>query len=140
MEDYKAIIKNRLKRVNISKLNGKTDSTEIGDEFNKFFCDVGPNLAANIPESLLNLNFQHNNNYPEFNSVPVKEEQVLEIFRNISSAKATGCDGVPVKFLKCNLNVTIPILTLIINLSLSTLQVPDGWKKAEVIPLFKKRQ
>ena len=41
------------------------------------------------------------------------------------------------KFLKCNPVVIIPILTYIINLSLSTLKVPHGWKRAEVIPLFK---
>ena len=54
----------------------------------------------------------------------------------ISSAKATGCDGIPIKFLKCNLDLSSSILTHI-NLSLDTRIVPDGWKIAEVVPLFK---
>ena len=133
----KQLLRTGKRRVNITELNGKVDPTEIADEFNQFFCDIGPNLASKIPESLLNLNFEHQDNCPEFNFEPVSESQVQRIFKKISSAKATGCDGIPVKFLKCNLRVTIPILTFIINLSLTTLKVPQGWKKAEVIPLFK---
>ena len=55
----------------------------------------------------------------------------------ISSAKATGCDGIPIKFLKCNLNLSSSIITHIVNLSLDSKIVPDGWKIAEVVPLFK---
>ena len=64
------------------------------------------------------------------------EESDYELMA-ISSAKATGCDGIPIKFLKCNLNLSSQILTHIINLSLGCRIVPEGWKTAEVVPLFK---
>ncbi len=61
----KQLLRTGKKRVNISELNGKVDPTDIADEFNNFFRDIGPNLASNIPESLLNLNFEKVNNYPD---------------------------------------------------------------------------
>ncbi len=133
----KQLLRTGKKRVNISELNGKENSSDIANEFNKFFCDIRPDLASKILESLLDLNFERTNDFPEFNFTAVTDAQVHRIFKKMSTAKATGCDGIPIKFSKCNLQVTVPILTYIINLSLTTLKVPQGWKKAEVIPLFK---
>ena len=54
-----------------------------------------------------------------------------------SMNKSTGTDGIPIRFLKMNMKLSCTIITHIINLSLKTLIVPLGWKKAVVTPLFK---
>ena len=47
-----------------------------------------------------------------------------------------GIDGVPIRFLKINSNKVSELLAHIINRSLQTLIVPQGWKLAQITPLF----
>ena len=55
----------------------------------------------------------------------------------MSSAKSTGLDDISVKILKHSSTVSVPSLTKLFNLSISTKIVPDEWKQAKVLPLFK---
>ena len=51
--------------------------------------------------------------------------------------KATGLDKIAARHLKDSASVMAPSLTHIVSLSLLTGVVPDEWKKARVVPLFK---
>ena len=124
-------------KVKITEINGMTSSGDIADELNRFFCDIGPGHASKIPGSLLELNLKSLPGLDKFELTCVTEKDVLKYFNKLSTAKATGFDGIPVKFLKCNVQLTVNILTFIINLSIVTKTVPSGWKLAEVIPLHK---
>ena len=58
--------------------------------------------------------------------------------KNLDTSKATGPDGISPKMLYEAGHTIVSSLTRLINLSLSHAKVPSLWKKANVIPLFKK--
>ena len=68
---------------------------------------------------------------------PISEKFILKQLRDLKVKKATGLDGIPARFLKDSATVIAPTVTFLVNLSLSTGSVPDEWKKARVVPLYK---
>ena len=58
--------------------------------------------------------------------------------RGMSGSRASGDDGVTVQMLRSTFPVTGPHLLHVINSSLRTGEVPERWKEACVVPLFKK--
>jgi len=67
----------------------------------------------------------------------VTQEEVRKL---VSFAKTTSCpaDPIPTKLLKEHLDDLLPLLTHIINCSLSSGVFPQEWKTARVVPLLKK--
>ena len=43
------------KKTTINELNGSTDNKEMANILDNFFTDIGPELSADIPDSLLNI-------------------------------------------------------------------------------------
>ena len=119
------------------EINGKTDRADIAEEFNKFFCDIGLNPAKNIPNSMLELNFDKNPDHPDFEFIEITDVDIKKLLFSISDEKATGNDGLPIRFLKMAHTTVVPILVHIINSSLRTLIVPHEWKTAVVSPVFR---
>eukprot|EP00061_Rhincodon_typus_P001307 g14388.t1 len=71
--------------------------------------------------------------------VNVRKENVLEILENMRIDKSPGPDGIYPRFLReAREDIAAP-LAMIFASSLSTGVVPDDWRVANVIPLFKKR-
>ena len=68
---------------------------------------------------------------------PISEKFILKQLRDLKVKKATGLDGIPARFLKDSATVIAPTVTFLVNLSLSTGSVPDEWRKARVVPLYK---
>lgn len=114
-----------------------------------FFSDTDKSNAFN--DSFLNsskLNYPDNIN---FNSIPFKTDarlenitvtlqEIIDIILSLDTSKATGPDGISAKMLKETARTIAPSLTRLINLSLSTSIVPQGWKQANVIPIHKKNE
>ena len=69
--------------------------------------------------------------------VSLSEEDVRKL---ITKSKTTSCayDPLPTRIIKEYINEMLPLLTHIINISLSTGVFPDQWKTALVVPLLKK--
>ncbi len=67
---------------------------------------------------------------------PLSEQDVKKLIMN---SKSTSCnlDPIPTWLLKKCLDVLLPVLTKMVNLSLKTGVFPDEWKLALVIPLIK---
>ena len=65
------------------------------------------------------------------------EDAVCKLLMSISDAKATGEDGIPIRFLKIAKETSSKILCHIINRSIITNIVPLEWKFAIITPLFK---
>ena len=63
---------------------------------------------------------------------------VTKLLQNLNIHKASGPDNVNARILKELHSETAPILTFIFKRSFETGIVPDDWKKANVVPIFKK--
>ena len=78
----------------IGDIEGCSTPIEVSERFNEFFSNIGADLAANIPNSLLELDLEPRPNTPLFELKNTTPDEVGKILKQMSSAKATGEDGV----------------------------------------------
>ena len=74
----------------------------------------------------------------DLSHIEVTREEVMRLLDNLKTDKSPGPDGIHprvLKELKCEL---VDLLTKICNLSLNSASVPEDWKVANVVPIFKK--
>ena len=123
-----------------SSLPSHSNQKELADEMSEFFTQKIEKIRKELEL------FQSKNSkvYAEkessvFQSVlhPATEEEVRKI---IMSSSTTTCalDPIPTQLLKENLDILLPVITKIINRSLSESKVPDSFKLAIILPLLKK--
>lgn len=114
--------------------NEISDPTEKADLFNNYFSSQ---------TSLDDSNTSLPDTYPSFEedelqSIIVTPGDIYDHIRGINVNKAMGPDGISPKMLKeAGYSICLPLARLF-NLSLSTGVVPLMWKKAHVIPIYKK--
>ena len=114
-----------------------TDKQKITDGFNKFYINVGPNLASKIPsDSRPATTYMKNRIASSMAILPVVQDEVEKIIRNLKDSSA-GWDSIDCKVVKQTYKSFILPLTHIMNLSLSTGIFPLELKVARVIPIFK---
>jgi len=93
-----------------------------------FTTDNGVIDPTRLPEQIA-----HN-----LSTVRFTPELVLKHIRRLKSGSSGGPDGLPASFfIYAAGNIAFP-LSIIFNLSLQTGDIPDIWKLASVVPLFKK--
>ena len=122
----------------------------LATRFNNFFIQKIVNIRSDLQAVSVNL--------PSLNSLPSLTETtvmshpsppvlsdfepttVAELLKIIRTSKATTCDldPFPTKLLKECLDVLLPVILKIVNLSLSSGIMPSALKKALVLPLLKK--
>ena len=110
----------------------------ITEGFNDFFVNVGPKLASSIPSTI--------NFFSEYLSNPIKQnfifanvtpETIFETLSLLKSKVSCGKDNISTKLLKDIMpSVIFPVFYLF-NLYLITRFLPDSFKCAKVIPIFK---
>ena len=83
--------------------------------------------------------FYQNQNvsYNMFGLVSVTVEQVSSILNSIIASKATGYDELPARLIKDGSSVIAKPLTHIVNLTITTGNIPDDLKVAKVVSLYK---
>ena len=69
---------------------------------------------------------------------PVSRHFILQQLLALDPKKSTGLDDLLPKLLHDGANVILEPLSHIVNISITTETVPDGMKRARVVPLFKK--
>ena len=69
--------------------------------------------------------------------MPVSD--VISILSSLDSGKATGCDELPLRYLKACPAEMGRLVAAIINQSISTCTFPDFWKRAIVTPVQKSK-
>ena len=121
----------------ITSINGQTATSEIVNEINNYFIDIGPKLAANIPRSNLELDLTINTDIPQLTLKEVTVEQIEKELMKIPDSKATGDDGIPIRFIKMTKLITAKIICHIVNLTICTNIIPSDWKSATITPLYK---
>ncbi len=65
------------------------------------------------------------------------EDTVLDLLLSLDTSKASGPDSISAKMLKNTATSTYQSVTKIFNQSISTGQVPSGWKCSLVVPVPK---
>ena len=136
--------KSKSKQNPIEKLlindNQITDQKTITSEFNKYFCNVGENLASKIRDTGTD-NFKKYLNHPSPQSMFVENittnEIIIEI-NNLDLNKSPGHDEFTAKFLKISHNIISPTLCEIFNICIKKGEYPNLLKIAKVLPIFKK--
>ena len=121
----------------INEISGTNDDKAMANNINTFFSDIGPNLAAKIPDSLLDVNYDRLPHLEPFELNLCTLSEIKELIMNILDCKSTGNDGIPVRFSKCNLVVISSLILHIINLSILSKKVPSCWKSVTLTPLHK---
>ena len=74
----------------------------------------------------------------EFSFQSVPEDLLHEIILSLNGSKATPVGDIPVDILKYTVDIHLPFITKIINVSFENGHFPDELKLAEVSPIFKK--
>jgi hypothetical protein len=76
--------------------------------------------------------------HPALPNIKVNCMGVIKLLKNLKPHKATGPDGIPARLLKEIAEEIAPAITLLFQASLDQGTLPCSWKKALVVPVFKK--
>ena len=79
------------------------------------------------------------NTTEKFSFRKVKDDEVRKFIMNIDGSKATAVGDIPTDMLKQTIDIHLPIVTQIMNMSIDNNCYPDDLKFAEVSPVFKKK-
>ena len=114
--------------------NAMHDTSDVAAILNRFFTEIGPNLAKefnepwtpNFPESIYSMD-----------SFMTNICEVKELCIDINIDKASAVEGLTSRVLKHAFLALTDKLTFCFNLSLNQGIFPDTWKGALIVPLFK---
>lgn len=73
----------------------------------------------------------------ELSPFDINPDGISNLIRNLKSSSSAGCDCITTKLLKNTVHYSSLLLSLIFLQSLELGTVPDEWKKAQIIPIFK---
>jgi Reverse transcriptase (RNA-dependent DNA polymerase)/Endonuclease-reverse transcriptase len=68
----------------------------------------------------------------------ITDQQIYRAINTMKARKAAGIDGISVDYLKIRPQSIIPYLKILFNKSITKGHMPEDWKYAIVIPIFKK--
>ena len=119
--------------------NELTDPKQVANAFNKYFANVGVNLARSIPKvNKLPLEYLKNPVSNTFYLFPITPSEVEIQISNLKPGKSAGPYSLPVNILKIIRNVISVPLASLFNTSISSGVVPEKFKVANVVPVCKK--
>ena len=124
------------------------NALDICNHINSFFINIASNLVKALPsprniystDSELFKNFYKKRGIipGSFKLQPVSEEFIRKELNGLDPKKSTGLDNISPKFLKEGAEQLAPIISHIVNLSITSGIVPNELKEAKVSPLYKK--
>ena len=144
--DQRRLLRASMSLLNLSKRSGlplSTNDYQLANDFGKFFAQKIAEIRSDIRSVKTNqIYFPINATstvtascFSEFNLL--SESEVFDLI-TASSKKSCPLDAIPTKLLNECVDVLLPPITKIINLSLDTGYFPRTWKCALVRPLLKK--
>ena len=115
--------------------------TRIANEFNTYFANIRNKLVANeIPSAYVSPS-SYLSPFPQtvsFFLFPTCSSEIEEEISNLNVNKASGPFSIPTKILKLLKELISKPLEILLNCSFSLGVVPDTFKTARVLPVFKK--
>ena len=138
-----SIINSVLKRNNNKSTNISLTTPEasnhisVADSFNHYFANIGHNLSNKIASP--NLHYSSYLTNPNNNTLTLRPVSQSEVSKLISTCResSAGHDQVPMSLIKQTAPVLCPLITHLINTSLSSGVFPQQLKIAKVIPIHK---
>ena len=132
---------NPISKIEKISSNGKTlmDPTEISNEFNNFFTNIGNEISNSIYPTIKTYNdyVPINQNIPTLDLGNTGPIHIADIVKSLQPKKSTDVDGLSMYHIKKIINeINVP-LAHIFNMSLSKGIFPDKLKTAKVVPIFK---
>ncbi|XP_055590774.1 uncharacterized protein LOC129742855 [Uranotaenia lowii] len=117
----------------------QVDPAQVSNSINDYFCNIGPQLAANIASNrdIQQYNSLRSQPSPSLFLRPATVSEVLLEISNLDSNKSPGADNITVDTLKTHHLALSDILTDIFNEIVGTGVYPDALKLARVTPIFK---
>ena len=133
-----------------------TETAEVCNIFNKFFKNIGADIGETEDNSVdCNLIIRKYENHPSvlairelsnqhetqspFKFKPVSIAEIKRIIKDLSSKKASGYDDIPISFVKNLSNSLVASLTIVINKCIEENHFPNDLKRANITPLYKKK-
>ena len=98
---------------------------DLRDDFDVFFIQVGKRNYEELMEgSNTSRDFQKIPNLPAFKLETIGIQDLLKAASSLSNSKSRGMDGMTSRFLKDSLPITALPITQLINLSITTQNIP----------------
>ena len=122
------------------KLNGMiiNEPEVIACYFNTYFNSIPTTLRDNINNNILTFKNDLVDQIPEAeNFHPSSIPEITKIITNLKQSNSVGWDNIPTTILKSNINIFAPILSNLINKSLSMGLFPKSLKWAKILPIYK---
>ena len=125
-------------RIGPIEINGSliNDDKEIANSLNNYFSSVF------TKENLNNFDFETNNEQnhgrESLENIEISPETIKKLIKNIKPNKSAGPDEIYAKILKEGNNSLSVALSILFTRSMSHSEIPDDWKSANVVPIFKK--
>ena len=114
------------------------DDAGIAEALNKHFCNIGQKTAGKIkPPNTSFIDYLKNPIENTFFLTRVDEKEIETEIQSLKVRKTPGHDEIKPSIIKLSCSHLAKPLTHLYNVSFSTGQMPDVWKVAKVIPIFK---
>ena len=131
------VVNNVLDKKKIRTLPKYDDPTKLADEFNEYYVKKISDLRKTIPEvDDVELLFEPFSGEKLSVFDPTSEEEIMDLIKEFG-VKTSSDDPIPSDLLKLISNDAAPILTKLVNISLSTGSI-EGAKLSMIDPLLKK--
>ena len=114
------------------------DKKEITETFNNYFVNVGPNVAAFIPESKTAFQNYIHQKGPCLSTINLTDLELENAFASLKTNKSSVCDEISADVVKKVSDEIFVILKHIFSISLAKGAFNDKLKVARVTPIFKK--
>ena len=123
-----------------------TTASELANRFAEFFTEkivkIRKDLEQDRQKALQLTNIQcgsaHTGSMSKLASFEPASEEEIEKLIKASANKSCSLDPIPTWLLKECQGILLPVITLIVNLSLSTAKMPSELKEAHISPIIKK--
>ena len=132
-----SFVKNRKQdRIGIGPL--EYHGLTITDSLSKANAPANYFSSVYTSEDTTNVPVLEGNPFPDIPPIHIHADGVTQLLLNLKFHKAAGPDNFPSYFLKEVANEIAPALSLIFQASLNQGTLPDIWKSALVVPVYKK--
>ena len=130
--------KNKKKSIDkiFARATSDTDRSQIVNNFNNFFTNIGNTLASQMPDSSNSPVFPSDYNPHSLFLFPPTYEEIYKIIMNLKNTW-TPLDVLPIKLLKKFVRILVVPITLIIENSIQKGIFPDDLKIARITPIHK---